>query len=531
MHRKQYIFPTILFLVATFSLNAKSSIPDLLLGMPELGQAVETTALEKGVIHYQIERGHPSHTDHYTLSTGVISNSESEKLAKKLTNLKIEFEVVLPPENGPFNLPLGLIVNVGRYSTSEAAKSYAEKLNKKGLNFSVRHTSEDGDQTSGPFVISILKIDLNVFEGRIVSALAKNVVKGKQKTTEIAEENSALAAVNAGFFAWSNNVGVPGDLAGLSVVDGEIISEATEGRSALLIRNNGKISADILEQVSTNMWISHNGMVIELHGKNRQPGRVLNCGNKYDPVLTRAAHDYVCKNENELVIIDENYGENIDIQSGQVMIVEQGIIKNIIQVEHGLSIDIPQNGFVLNGIGVAQELIKAEVGDILKYGESINSKGSNIKLTKGDYAFNGGPRLLKNGMVLKSNRALEGWDILYPEKNITNEFVDKNDDISSESGRAGFYHSWIVRRHPRTAIGLTPDNQIFIATVYGRRPNYSAGASVTEMALLLRSLGATEAFNLDGGGSSVMVVNGKMTGKPSDVSGEREVGDALLILN
>jgi exopolysaccharide biosynthesis protein len=48
------------------------------------------------------------------------------------------------------------------------------------------------------------------------------------------------------------------------------------------------------------------------------------------------------------------------------------------------------------------------------------------------------------------------------------------------------------------------------------------------MANIMRSLGASDALNLDGGGSSVMVVKGKLTGKPSDTTGERMVADSLV---
>jgi exopolysaccharide biosynthesis protein len=47
----------------------------------------------------------------------------------------------------------------------------------------------------------------------------------------------------------------------------------------------------------------------------------------------------------------------------------------------------------------------------------------------------------------------------------------------------------------------------------------------------MRSLGVVEAINLDGGGSSVMVIDGELSGVPSDKSGERPVGDAILVFD
>jgi hypothetical protein len=85
-------------------------------------------------------------------------------------------------------------------------------------------------------------------------------------------------------------------------------------------------------------------------------------------------------------------------------------------------------------------------------------------------------------------------------------------------------------RHPRTAVGVGADGDVlWIVVVDGRRAEYSLGMTLPEIATLFESLGATEALNLDGGGSSVMVVRGRMLSHPSDEGGEREVVNALLV--
>ena len=53
--------------------------------------------------------------------------------------------------------------------------------------------------------------------------------------------------------------------------------------------------------------------------------------------------------------------------------------------------------------------------------------------------------------------------------------------------------------------------------------------TLAELASLLIELGAVEAVNMDGGGSTAMVIRGRVVNSPSDLSGERAVGDALLI--
>ncbi len=89
--------------------------------------------------------------------------------------------------------------------------------------------------------------------------------------------------------------------------------------------------------------------------------------------------------------------------------------------------------------------------------------------------------------------------------------------------------SFIDRRHPRTFIGIDRDTtRIFVCVVDGRRSE-SVGMSFEEMAAFLRSLGAWNGLNFDGGGSSAMVLRGSVVNRPSDRTGERPVGNALLI--
>ena len=64
-------------------------------------------------------------------------------------------------------------------------------------------------------------------------------------------------------------------------------------------------------------------------------------------------------------------------------------------------------------------------------------------------------------------------------------------------------------RHPRTAAGLRPDGTILLLEVDGRIPAYSNGATLVDLAMLLRSFGASDAVNLDGGGSSVVYTKGE----------------------
>ncbi len=86
-------------------------------------------------------------------------------------------------------------------------------------------------------------------------------------------------------------------------------------------------------------------------------------------------------------------------------------------------------------------------------------------------------------------------------------------------------------RHPRTAVGYDIDRDVvWLVVVDGRQAPHSSGMSLPELAELLESLGAEEALNLDGGGSSVLVVGNRRVSRPSDVGGERPVVNALALL-
>ncbi|HEX2236319.1 MAG TPA: phosphodiester glycosidase family protein [Actinomycetota bacterium] len=84
-------------------------------------------------------------------------------------------------------------------------------------------------------------------------------------------------------------------------------------------------------------------------------------------------------------------------------------------------------------------------------------------------------------------------------------------------------------RHPRTGIGVAADGDLLMMTVDGRQRGWSIGMSLLGFARALKRFGAVRAINLDGGGSTTMVVDGRVVNRPSD-GGERRVGSALVVL-
>lgn len=84
--------------------------------------------------------------------------------------------------------------------------------------------------------------------------------------------------------------------------------------------------------------------------------------------------------------------------------------------------------------------------------------------------------------------------------------------------------------HPRTAVGFSRDSAtLILLTVDGRSEN-SGGVTLVDLARIMRRLGAWQAMNFDGGGSTTMVIDGAVVNAPSDKSGEREVGNALMVV-
>lgn len=95
---------------------------------------------------------------------------------------------------------------------------------------------------------------------------------------------------------------------------------------------------------------------------------------------------------------------------------------------------------------------------------------------------------------------------------------------------------FFVTNHPRTAIGYDREGTLYLVEIDGRQPEISNGASFMDMALIFRYLGATDALNLDGGGSSVLYLENQQTGDlelmtyPSDDGEVRPCANSILLI-
>ena len=87
----------------------------------------------------------------------------------------------------------------------------------------------------------------------------------------------------------------------------------------------------------------------------------------------------------------------------------------------------------------------------------------------------------------------------------------------------------IQGNNPRTGIGLISANHFVFVVVDGRSPGYSRGVTLTEFAQIFVDLGATEAYNIDGGGSSTMYFLGRVVNNPLGRNQERGTSDILYV--
>ncbi|MBV9986743.1 MAG: phosphodiester glycosidase family protein [Chitinophagaceae bacterium] len=155
----------------------------------------------------------------------------------------------------------------------------------------------------------------------------------------------------------------------------------------------------------------------------------------------------------------------------------------------------------------ASEYPYASQSVVAHFGDSVIHHTQAEMLSKGSFrkwkmktAVGGGPVLLQQG-----------------ELHITN-----NEELKF-TGKA------IIDKHPRTAMGYTRDGKLIFLVIEGRFPNKAEGATLTQEAQMLQQLGCLEALNLDGGGSSSLLINGKPTITPSDKEGQRPVPAVIMV--
>ncbi len=97
---------------------------------------------------------------------------------------------------------------------------------------------------------------------------------------------------------------------------------------------------------------------------------------------------------------------------------------------------------------------------------------------------------------------------------------------SAERMSQSFVETW----HPRTAVGIKEDGRtLVIVTVDGRQPGRAVGIDLFDLADIMKEAGCVSAMNLDGGGSTSLMVRNELANFPSDGGGPRAVTNALVV--
>ena len=117
----------------------------------------------------------------------------------------------------------------------------------------------------------------------------------------------------------------------------------------------------------------------------------------------------------------------------------------------------------------------------------------------------------------------------FPDAVSAGPVLIQNNSIRVTSEEEVFFGTSIPKIHPRTAVGYTKNGEYLLVVVDGRQQQ-SRGVNLNELAEIMKSLGAVEALNLDGGASSSMVVNGVLLNKPAGGKVQRAVMSAISVV-
>lgn len=402
---------------------------------------------------------------------------------------------------------LGWRVRVGRFGSQSAATAELTRLRKAGYAGSAVYTGWDGDPADrGPWRIDVLTIDPGRFRGGLKASYGPDL-ENREKTSELVAGAGATAGINAGFFVLDPKAGAPGDPAGVGVYDGRLLSEPINGRPGLVIRDNGRHST--VARLTWDGRVVGRGASQPLDGIDRVPGLIRNCGGTADDTPTSLPlHDVTCSDPDELVAFTPDYGRQTPRGDGiEAVLDSRGRVLELRSPRGG---PLPDGGSSVQATGsrVAELAALAQVGRPLRVEKTLrDGSGRKVSPSPTTSILNGGPELVRDGRL----------------------HVTPATDGMVQSGNPSFYYGWMHKRNPRTLAGVDAAGRTVLVTADGRSTD-ALGLSIPESAAVARALGLRDAVNLDGGGSTTMVVDGDVINDPSDAAGERPVGDALLIL-
>ncbi|WP_010681286.1 phosphodiester glycosidase family protein [Acetivibrio cellulolyticus] len=332
--------------------------------------------------------------------------------------------------------------------------------------------------------INVLRVDLNNENVRVNTLTNTDSIQKLTNVKVLTESRGAVAAINASFFNWMKQSGYAYP-DGPVVQSGKIISSDREYN-----RYNdsmGTFSISNLNEAMFNFWKTN----MEIVAPNGLSATVFKF-NKEN-----------IDNYNTMAIYDRKWSLNSPgATPDRPNLVEMVVNQNaVVEIRRGMpSVEIPENGYVLVANGTNADFLvnNFKVGDLATLNISTTPEWST------------------------TNMAVTGSAILVKDGSIPSKFSYVSSDTNGKA--------------PRTAVGSTKSGkELLLVTVDGRQ-NSSLGMTLTEMANLMISLGAYNALNLDGGGSTTMAVREpgsnaiNIVNSPSDGS-PRKVSTAIGIFS
>jgi hypothetical protein len=355
-----------------------------------------------------------------------------------------------------------------------AAAAQAPAVDWEPVADGIEHTHFTREAPGGRWNINALRIDMR--RARLDVVRARDQAVGLETVTSIAARTEAIAAVNGGYFRTSGDF--LGDSTGTLQIDGAIWSEPDRGRSSVgIVRGRG----------SDRLLFGHVGWRATIRAG--RDSRAVDGVNR-------------ARGPDDLVVFTPQFGAaTITDATGVEVIVRKGRVTEIRDLAGATP--IPPDGFIVSARGAAREWALGRLRKDTRVRvetrlQPVDASGNNPWAEVED-VLGAGPRVVTGGKV----------------------------DVTDV--REKMIPTFATDLHPRTAIASLDDGRALLLVADGRRPPERVGLALDDLARLLIELGARDAINLDGGGSTTMVVKGAVVNFPSDPTGERPVSDAIVV--
>lgn len=346
--------------------------------------------------------------------------------------------------------------------------------------------------------------------------------------------------------------GVTNDISGITgdITSGNVILYAVTPRSLLRITDEAAISTAVSAATHTPVVLVQAPDKTQFRGVAFTPGTIKE--KPFEDVSSRTFASLIQRNTNLIKELKSNVTTHPypGIEETHISYINQ---KGIPVALFFLKVNLGNPNVTIEA-GTPNNKTKfalQTVSDMIPYKNELYSDRQVIAASNGDYfLWTGEPEggIHKNDTVIKAlpeNKYFfsirNDGTALIGDKRIYKSNVSSIKEMIS--GRFYLLHyGETMTEHlidksiePRSTVGvLSPEDVVFM-WVDGRRAGHSGGISLTDMAYIYKAIGATDAINLDGGGSTTFIMrekDGTYTphNKPSDATGERKVANSLMVL-